>query len=58
MAVPESQKRWTAENTKRHTIKFMTRTEADILEWLDRQPNRQGAIKKAIREYIANHPET
>lgn len=27
-------------------------TDGDILDWLDRQPNKAGAVKNAIREHI------
>ena len=32
-------------------------TDADILEWLDQQDSKQGAIKTAIRYFLDSHPE-
>ena len=49
----EAQKRATAKydasNTQKIVLKLNTRTDADVLEWLAQQPNKQGAIKKLIR---------
>lgn len=33
------------------------KTDADILEWLNKQESKQGAIKAAIRYFLASHPE-
>lgn len=49
----DAQKRATAKydatNTRKIVLKLNTRTDADVLEWLAKQPNKQGAIKKLIR---------
>ena len=50
----EQQKRYDAENTVRKNIKFNKKTDADILEALDKAPNKQGFIKEAIRFYLAH----
>lgn len=41
---------WDKLNTTRITIKYNNNTDADILEWLAKQPSKAGAIKQAIRE--------
>lgn len=43
-------------NSKRYTLKVMTRTEADIIEKLDSVPNRAGYIKSLIRRDLAENP--
>lgn len=44
---------------KRYNVKFMVNTDADIIDALDKQANKQGFIKKSIRHYIAaGCPET
>lgn len=48
----ERQQRYDSQNTKRLNLKLNIKTDADILEWLDRQESKQGAIKEAIRAYI------
>ena len=40
------------QHTARVSIKLNTTTDADILEHLDKQPNKQGYIKALIREDI------
>ena len=41
---------------KEHTVgmymKFNKSSDKDILQWLDEQPNKQGAIKELIRRKI------
>ena len=41
---------------KQHTttilIKLNNRTDADLIEYLNTSGNKQGTIKKALREYI------
>ena len=41
--------KYDAANTRKIVLKLNTRTDADVLEWLAKQPNKQGAIKKLIR---------
>ena len=51
------QSNWQKENTKKITFQFMLKGDADILEALEKSDNKAGLIKKALREYIANHKE-
>lgn len=48
----ERQLRYDSVNTKRINLKLNIKTDNDILEWLDRQESKQGAIKEAIRRLI------
>lgn len=56
-AKKKSQKIWDASNTVRFTTKFNKRTDEDIIAILERADSKQGLIRKALREYIANHKE-
>lgn len=49
-------RRYDKTNTRQIVLKLNTNTDADILAWLDEQPNRQGAIKKLVREQIDRQP--
>lgn len=51
-AALEAQARYDKENTKRFMMKLNVKYDADILEWLDHQANKQGAIKELIRKRI------
>ena len=42
-------------NSKRYTLKVMTRTEADIIAKLDSVPNKAGYIKELIRRDMRAH---
>ena len=46
-----SQEKYDKNNTVQIRMKLNKKTDADILDWLDRQPTKQGAIKKLIRGY-------
>lgn len=46
----EAQERYDKENTVRFTIKLNKKTEADIIEKLNSVDNKQGYIKRLIRE--------
>lgn len=46
---------WSKTHTVRVPISLVTTTDADILTWLDAQPNKQGYIKSLIRADIAAH---
>ena len=50
-----------AKYDKSHTIGFYmklnTKTDQDILEWLEGQNSKQGAIKELIREEIRRNTE-
>lgn len=47
-----AQKRYDAQNTRVYTFKLNNKTDADLIEYLDGVPNKQGAIKAALREHI------
>lgn len=47
-----SQEKYDKANTVQFKMKLNRNTDADILEWLDAQPSKQGAIKALIREAI------
>ena len=48
----ESQARYDAGNTKGFKMKLNLKTDADIIDWLDKQPNKQGKVKQLIRDEI------
>lgn len=47
------QEKYQKENIQRVVLKLNKRTDTDILNWLDTLDNKQGTIKKLIREHIA-----
>lgn len=53
----EAKKKWIKENTTTVTVKFNHNTEPDLLEFLKDRPIAT-TLKIALREYIANHPES
>ena len=64
MSMPDSEakRKWIAKNTIVFSIKLMRRTEADIIEYLDKMAATKGlakatVFKMALREYMANHRE-
>ena len=48
----KSSNKWAQKNTRQVMLKLHTRNDADILERLDAVGNKQGYIKKLIREDI------
>lgn len=56
MPESEAKTRWMRENTTNLTIKFMRKSDADILAFLEGK-TKATVIKEAIREYMANHKE-
>ena len=44
--------RYDRENVQRITIKLNRKTDADIIEWYANQPNKQMAVREAIRAEI------
>lgn len=46
------QDKWDRENTRQIRLKLNVRTDADILEFLDTVENKQGLIKRLIRNHI------
>lgn len=49
--------RYQAQNVQRIGLNLNRNTDKDILEWLDKQESKQGAIKTAVRYFLASHPE-
>lgn len=52
MADSEAKRAWIKENTTPVMIKLNNNTDADIIAWLARHDNRQGYLKRLIREDI------
>lgn len=48
---------WDNANSKKMTFQFMYKSDADLLEALEKADNKAGLIKKALRFYLANHKE-
>ena len=48
----KAQEKYDKNNTVQFRMKLNKNTDKDILDWLDIQPNRQGAIKELIRSKI------
>ena len=46
------QERYNKKNVKQVKFNFNIRTDADIIEQLEKQPNKQGYIKQLIRNDI------
>lgn len=44
-----AQMKYNKEHTKQVTLRLNKRTEADIIDWLELIPNKQGYIKALIR---------
>lgn len=51
-----AKERYDAKNTKQFKMKLNIKTDADILNWLDAQDNKQGAVKELIRKAIKEQP--
>jgi hypothetical protein len=47
-----AQKKYDAAHTKQFQMKLHLENDKDILEWLEKQPSKQGAIKELIRKQI------
>lgn len=45
---------WEKENAMRFSVKFLKSTDADIIAYLKTVSSKQGAIKAALRYYIAH----
>ncbi len=50
----EAKTRWMRENSKNLTVKFMNKSDKDILDFLEGKP-KATIIKLALREYMENH---
>lgn len=51
-AMKRAKAKYAAKNVKQIKLNLNIKTDADILEWLDKIDNRQGYIKQLIREDI------
>jgi hypothetical protein len=51
-AQKKAKRKYRRENSKQLNVEFNKKTDADILERLDQVENKQGYIKKLIREDI------
>jgi hypothetical protein len=47
-----AQKKYDAAHTRQFQMKLHLENDKDILEWLDKQPSKHGAIKELIRRQI------
>lgn len=56
MPASEAYKKWAKEKTVVISLRFQKSTDADIIEYLEGK-SKQGTIKAALREYIANHKQ-
>lgn len=60
MSRGKAKQEWDRENAVFVNLKFMRKTEAEMLDYLDAQfakgIARGTLIKKAIKEYMTNHP--
>ena len=56
MPESEAKTRWMRENSTNLTIKFMHKSDADILAFLEGK-TKAAVIKAALREYMENHKE-
>lgn len=45
------------EHTRRLGFKLNTKTDSDILSWMEQIPNKQGYIKQLIRDDIARNTD-
>lgn len=52
---------WDKDNAVIFSVKFMKRSEADMISYLDKNKEKgigkNTTIKLALREYMANHPQ-
>lgn len=56
MPDPKSKIRWDKEHTVIMTVKFMRKTDQDVIDFLQDR-NKRNTICELVREHIANHPE-
>lgn len=56
-ALNRAREKYDAQNTRKYGLKLNTVTDADLIEYLDGVPNKQGAIKAALREHIERRTE-
>ena len=56
MAEYASKTKWDAENSVVYTVKFMRKTDQDVIDFLTGK-NRRDTILTVVREYMASHAE-
>ena len=49
-----SQQRYAKQNVRQFTFRFMMNTERDMIEHLEKQPNKSGYIKALIKKDMEN----
>lgn len=52
------QERYKAKNIQQFKLELNKKTEADIIDHLNKQPNKQGYVKHLIREDIKKESDT
>lgn len=52
------QERYDVRNRKIITFKLNINTDADIFAWFEKQGNKQGALKKLVRDQIQKEQQT
>lgn len=51
----DNQKKWMRDNLKSYNFRVNRVTESDVMEHLDKQPNKRGYIIRVIRGDIKKH---
>lgn len=54
----KSDTQWRKKNIRHIGLNFMRNSEGDVIEWIEKQPSMQGAIKDLIRAEIARETQT
>lgn len=52
-----TKKEWDKLNTTDVRVKLNNRTDKDLLDYLAKQPSKQGAIKAALRRVVYDDPD-
>ena len=53
----EAKAKWIRENTTVVAVKLNHNTDSDLLRYIEDEPSKAGIFKKALREFITNHPK-
>lgn len=54
----DAQNKWQQNNTTHVSLKLFHGKDAAIIEWLEKQPSKQAAIKQLINEHLSrSHSE-
>lgn len=53
----EAKVKWIKENTTVVAVKLNHNTDSDLLRYIEDEPSKAGIFKKALREFIGNHPK-